>query len=275
MSDTEPKYGFRYDPMEWVKNDESLQGAQVRSVVLGSPKPGDMDVLNEQTDTVLAGQKEDGSIGENTGEALVALSRLGCSPHRPEIERAVRYLLREELEKDGTLDYDRLYAACLAGGHNEQVVEVLRASLNKLLDECADGGKQGCPYSSFRPLLALWAGRKFAEVVPVLDDNLSWIVEGLNEIGLHSNKYPWVFLELAGEVDRPLCRQALVRQVALLLRTQLPDGSWGDWPGHPILPPATFMAIRALARHGLLEPLRHRPPLPPDWKIVKTESEDS
>ena len=49
MSDTEPKYGFRCDPMEWVENDESLQGAQVRSVVLGSPKPGDMDVLNEPT----------------------------------------------------------------------------------------------------------------------------------------------------------------------------------------------------------------------------------
>ena len=46
MPDQELKCGFRYDPIGWAENDTSLQGAQVRAVVLGRPKPEDTAILN-------------------------------------------------------------------------------------------------------------------------------------------------------------------------------------------------------------------------------------
>jgi hypothetical protein len=48
----------------------------------------------------------------------------------------------------------------------------------------------------------------------------------------------------------------------MILRAQKPDGGWGDWQ--------SAMTLRALATHGFLETLRELPPLPADWKIVRS-----
>jgi hypothetical protein len=47
----------------------------------------------------------------------------------------------------------------------------------------------------------------------------------------------------------------------MILRAQKADGGWGGM---------SFKFLRALHRHGLIEPLRKLPPLPPDWRIVRS-----
>ena len=57
-------------------------------------------------------------------------------------------------------------------------------------------------------------------------------------------------------------RRVVGKLVPMILRAQKPDGGWGD--GH------SAITLRALATHGFFDKLRKLPPLPPDWKTVRT-----
>ena len=58
MSDTEFKYGFRHDPMDWVKSNASLDAALARKHVFGKPNSGDADVLQKRIDEILEHHKD-------------------------------------------------------------------------------------------------------------------------------------------------------------------------------------------------------------------------
>jgi len=47
----------------------------------------------------------------------------------------------------------------------------------------------------------------------------------------------------------------------MIVRGQEPDGGWGEH---------SFQVFRALVKHGLLDDVRSLPPLPPDWRIVRS-----
>lgn len=46
MSDTELKYGFRYDPISWIDNDGSVRGALARLNFLNEPRDGDEAIVD-------------------------------------------------------------------------------------------------------------------------------------------------------------------------------------------------------------------------------------
>jgi hypothetical protein len=107
----------------------------------------------------------------------------------------------------------------------------------------------------------LWAGRDLVDTRAAVERGLRWMGDGLNAAGCLSYWDPWGFVGVLGTIDHPLAGEALRKQVGMVLRSQQPDGGWGD---------NSFRAFRALKLHGLLEPLRAAPPLPPDWEVVRS-----
>ena len=252
------KHGFRYDPMHWVKNDESLQGVKVRTLVLGQPRPGDRERLGKAVDSLLSGQAKDGSFGKNTHGPVLRALGLGCPPNRPEIQRAVDYMAAHKRDKDGTLGIYRLRALCSSGAGHAKLRD---ASLRELAGRCKRGVRGSCPWSPVEHLKTLWAGRRFMDTTDAMMTDLGWIANGINELGCLSYKDPWGFTDLAGTIDHPLGRKIVLGQIPIILRAQRPDGGWAG---------VSFKVFRALVRYKLLEPLRRRSPLPSDWKIVRT-----
>ena len=73
-------HGFRHDPTEWIESAQTLQAAQVRTVLLRGPSPGDARLLQAEVEAILSRQNDDGGLGDNTPGHLIRLMRLGCSP---------------------------------------------------------------------------------------------------------------------------------------------------------------------------------------------------
>jgi len=264
------KYGFRYDPMKWVETSKSLQAAQIRVHYLKAPRADDLDILNKEIDKILAEQQEDGSwlpkgkhdrpLGTTVGEVRRLLD-LGCPPERPELKKAVDFACRTSLKEKGALRHGTLAMACLTGWRkgNEPVRSLLQHA-----ERCkTEPDRGGCPWT-IGGAFALWAGRRLADVKDVLAAELVWIPKRMNVAGFNSYKDPWGYVGLAGQLDHPLARRIVVKQLPLLLRGQGVDGSWGGWEQR------SYKAFRALIRHRLLEPVRRLPPLPADWKIVRS-----
>ena len=67
MSDIEVKYGFRYDPKEWVNGDDSALAALVRRDVFGEPKSGDVELQKKRICMI-----EKTESGKETTEAPTA-----------------------------------------------------------------------------------------------------------------------------------------------------------------------------------------------------------
>ncbi len=68
-------------PMKWLESDETLQGALVRTLVLGQPREGDQERIDETVENILSEQKDDGNFGEEGKEMdgkLCELLDLGC-----------------------------------------------------------------------------------------------------------------------------------------------------------------------------------------------------
>jgi len=268
------KYGFRYDPMEWVANDTSLQAVQVRKVIFNSLNPGDQEILDEHIATILADQQDDGSFRgdqrddgtyeDHTLGTVEHLLRLGCSPEAPELRRALDVVCRRDMASHNNLGADTIKYACLTGWSDGAAPA---GSAQRLVDRCIAGpsrGGAGCPWT-IGEAEYLYAARDVVDVSKALDAELAWISERMNAVGSCSCKDPWGFVQLAGEIDHPAGRQIMLRAIPWILRAQHPDGSWGD--GLPR--GSTFYVLRALARYDLIEPLRRAPPLPADWRIIR------
>lgn len=264
------RYGFRYDPMQFIESGTSLAAAQVRTVILGAPKAGDAEILEAEIGTILATQEPDGNLGDNTAGQIIRLARLGCDLHRPEVQRAVEAMCAEPPETEGRVRAYALEAACLAEWDN---VEVLKRWTEAAVAEWMTLDPwAACPWHGGVQLAILWSAREYADVMPAVERLLSFILEQVsNGRGWTTYLDPWGFLNFAGFVDHPLARQIVVEQLPMILRAQGPDGSFGGmnhlgWGAGS----RTFTVYRALAKWGLLDELPKLPPLPPDWKIGRS-----
>ena len=125
---------------------------------------------------------------------------------------------------------------------------------------------KGCPWHDEESVWALWCVREYADADAALEHGLSAMRDAIQEgKGWPVYVDPWGFIECASNVDHPLAREIVIRELPVILRGQLPDGSWNedDYYG-------TGNMITALVKHGLFEPLRKAPPLPADWRIVRS-----
>ena len=258
------RYGFRYDPMKFVAADRSLQGAKARTFVFSRPAGGDRELIDKRTGELIAGLE-----AGQAPAALLELAEMGVRPDRPEIRRAVNLALKRARlrpgEQKGLLGVHELRALCLLG---YQRAPEVRASLRHLaggLDEVLADNSD--PWAPAVQLAALWAGRKAAKVDAAIESGLEWVDGAIEPAGCSAKLglcEPWSLVLLASTIDHPLARRIAEKLVPMLLRSQQPDGGWGPHGDR------TFRAFLALARHGLLSPLRTLPPLPPDWKVVRT-----
>ena len=272
MAEEGLKYGFRYDPMKFVESDRSLQGALLRTLVLDSPKPGDGKLIQAEIDKILAEQLPDGRLSDDpkhslqfTAGKLIRLAEMGCPNDRPEVKKALAAVLgkKKPNQADPLGIYD-VRAFCLLGiADSPDTAPLVRAGLNGCMEREKEWSNiwEGCPWTPIEHLITLWHGRDIAKTEPTVAKALAWIADGINPAGCLSYKDPWGFVRLASVVDHPLARTMLEKQLPMVLRGQAADAGWGD---------RTLFVMRALKKHGLLEELRNRPPLPPDWRIAKS-----
>jgi len=247
------RYGFRYDPMEFIENDRTWRGAYLRTMVLGQPADGDRELLDARGN-----------------ENPVHAATLGCSADHPKLKEFLDNVRGREPEE---LDPYDLQVLCLIGGNDPAVAEKRTALLDRVIGRAGLGDKlrRGCPWTPGVHLKALWYGRPFDDrAADAMEPHLAWVADGMNEAGCVSYKCPWGCLELAGSIDHPVSRQIVLKQIPMLLRAQQPDGSFdGRWALLGGLD-RTTAAYQALTRCGLLDQLRALPPLPPDWRVVRS-----
>ena len=262
-------FGFRHDPMLFVEKDRTLQGAMVRTLVFEKPKRGDKQILEKQIDGILAKQRADGLLSDDprhrvqfTAGRLAELTRLGCPAGRAGVRRAVAALERQPSDdpKEKTLGIYGVRAFCVLGLTDSPLV---RPGLEHCLGREKEWNRPDaeCPWTPIEHLITLWHGRGLANVTPVVERAMRWIRDDLNGAGCLGYKDPWGVVRLASVIDHPLAREILLKQLPMILRGQRADGGWGD---------RSLFVFRALKRHGLLDKLRAKPPLPPDWQIVRS-----
>ena len=284
------RYGFRYDPMEWVNTAPPAQAAQVRTLLFGARRPDDLAFLQEQIDAVVGKQKPDGSIGdpdgdpdalaEDTASQAVQLLEFGCPASDPAVTKATDFAARLRLRQHGRLFDGPLLAACLTGWREGD--EPAKSLLALAAEQKGSAEPGGCPWS-IGAGHALWAGR---EHLPAPDDALDaafgWLVERTNAAGFYTMRHQLSILEHAGNVNHALGRQLALKLLPTVLRAQQTDGgwesetygaagdlTWGPWRFGQRNEPS-FLFFKVLVQYGLLAPLRELPPLPPDWRIVRS-----
>lgn len=259
--------GFRYDPMRFVETDDSVQGAMVRTFVFENPLPTDGNLLQEEIRKVVReidqiAAKPDVNPADVLGRTR-ELVELGCPADHPRIRQSVKVaraaLLGADVSK--SMEGDQFYALqtlCYSGVPD---IPEVRAALRWQMASPGAWIGKGCPWGTKLTVQTLWAGRSVVDTAAAVGKGLQWMARGMNEAGCLEYFDPWGFLDAAGTVDHPLARDVVLRQLPMVLRAQEPDGGWGR---------RSFVVFRALAKHGLLEPLRHLPALPPDWRVVRS-----
>ncbi|KKO11392.1 hypothetical protein LCGC14_0018730 [marine sediment metagenome] len=271
------QYGFRYDPVEVVASDGSLDASLVRTLLLKTPYPGDAAEVEAHFAKVIGAQNDDGSLKdeddrpplEATALKLRRLLQEGYSPKRPQMQRAIAFVekaLAELPEADWPeAPGDAVHVMCLLGKTDRPVIKVRLEALAEKMPELWGGG---CPGTPFAQLVDLWAGRDVADVNSAIESTLVWADEAIAAPGCSSKLAlcsSWTMIEVLGEIDHPTATRLARRLVPMLLRAQQADGHWREGHGGD----KTFFVLRMLSVHGLLDELRDLPPLPADWRIVR------
>ena len=91
-----PRYGFRHDPMQWVENDRSLQGALVRGQVFDQPGGGDGALIRQEIEKVMWEQLANGSFGNDPAKTAKEVRRvldMGCAVDDARVQRAGDWIL--------------------------------------------------------------------------------------------------------------------------------------------------------------------------------------
>jgi len=263
-------HGFRHDPMAFVEGSDSIHAAMVRKIVFGAPNPGDDDILGNRIEEILADQQPDGALSDHGLHAMLITGRgkigelmaLGASPERPEIRKALDYVLardgRDPIIEDVTGEHGMILGVALslyaAGAVDESVVRSAAqrriASADRWIHTC-----DLCPWSPETQIRSLWESRHLDERADAL------IAQGLQNIvdaiDANSDTYndPWGYVHVAGVVDHPLGRAIVERLMPMILEEQHEDGGWGE---------QSVKVFRALDRYGFLEEVRGLPSLPGD-----------
>ena len=113
----------------------------------------------------------------------------------------------------------------------------------------------------------IWAGRHAADIGGQIDKMAAWMEEAVQPPGCSAKVglcHTWSLVKSIAVVDHPACRRIARNLVPMILRAQQPDGGWGD-DEH-----STLWTLTLLKKHGLFEQLRQLPPLPPDWRTVRS-----
>ena len=260
-------YGFRYDPMMFVGNDESLEGALVRKFVFDDAKPGDAQMIQDELAALKVFEKPDPAEGGAAAMPfkvncanLLRIVELGGTADHPEVRRVLELLDSIPANPRQPLGGDVLHAFCLLGrGDHPAVRYSLRRQMDRpqgLMDPL-----EGCPWTPSGSLPGLWAARNLEDVGPLVVQSLTVIRDQMDGTGCLAFNDPWSFVNCAAHIEHPIAREILIRQVPMILRAQQPDGGWGE---------NTFKVLAALTKHGLLDELRAKPPLPPDWQVERS-----
>ena len=259
--------GFRYDPMAYVRQSRTVQAALIRRQLFKSPIPEDAEIIRNRIEEIIAAQNEDGTLGDSDHDrsaALMELAELGADPNRPEVKRAIEASLRE-LPKQNWIRDER--ALCMWGVTGlPEVKAALQAAVDN--QEGWNGPYKLCPWGQDFYLNALWDGRDLVDSEELIANALTWMADGLNEVGCQSYKDPWGFVWSAGMIQTPEARRLVERLVPTILRGQRSDGSWGHEP-YGSWSRNSLSVFRALVNHDLFDRLRELPPLPPDWQVSR------
>ena len=249
------KYGFRHDPMKWATESDSLRAAMVRTHVLKKTKEGDVEAIRKAAAEMLARLKK--NLGDAGPHGLIEVAhRLGLAEAK-EIGQLV--FQRNERDENGEWSIYHTIAMCYAGLAAEKEV---RASVEKWAKRVKkENPWHTCPWGAFLKMQVLWLGRDVADTAGALDQLVKAINGAASPIGAVNDKDPWSFLHMAGLIEHPVMGGVVERSIPMILRAQKGDGGWGG---------GSFGVFRALHRHGLIDPLRKLPPLPADWRIVRS-----
>jgi len=250
------EYGFRVDPMTWVDSAEGVDAALVRRDVFGTATEAGDALIAAEIERLLAETAAD-TARENHGPLRTAL-RMGCDPNRPDVKTAAREYVRKALDQHGVLFGGHLALALQAGWSDGD--EPLK-SLQAYADAPVPPPGQWDPWTHSTALDALHAGRELVDVRESIGRWMKVVDEGMDQVACWHKMDVWSLLDSLSYMNDPLARGVIERYIPVLLRTQGPDGGWGGKG------PQVF---RALAKHGLLDELRAKPPLPAEWRVVRT-----
>ena len=250
-------FGFRHDPMAWAQNNDSLEAVAVRCHVLKQPGEGDVEQIRGAAADLLAKLRQKVDV-HNPPARPHDLIHVACALGLDEGAEIGQVILRDgPRDDDGSIDAYCLIALCHAGLAEEPEV---RASIERWVEKVeTENPWHTCPWGAFLKMRILWLGRCEVDTATALKHLISTFDDAANEIGSVADKDPWSFLDVAGLVDHARMAGVVERFVPVILRTQKPDGGWRK---------DSFKVFRALHRHGLLEPLRALPALPPDWQVL-------
>jgi hypothetical protein len=268
MGSTDLRHGFRYDPMRFVEESETLQAALVRRFVFDRATPRDDELLQAEIDKLLEQQRDDGSFGdttEQTGARLNELHRFGFDMDSPEAQRGADALLAqyragkqndEWYTGEGCLNGRALHALIRTGRLDAPETLLSLSWLAKHPDKMI-GDHIGCPWTQEIIVNCVWDARDVAPMDGFIDRTFEWMGDSMSAAGQISYKDPWSFIFAAAYTGAPAGEEVVRKQLPMILRGQRPDGGW-DWNSRWV-----FLALR---NYGLFETLRGLPPLPCDWE---------
>ena len=260
-------HGLRHDPMEFVRDGDTLEAAFVRKLVFSAPKPGDDELFKARIEEMLSQEGEDGTLGEqghSRSEILMELVDLGADLTVPVIQRTIQAELNGLQEKGWIRGAKSLHRVGMGG--SPQVKAAVESALQR--EDEWNGAWKLCPWGAAFYVRVLWQCRELADVSGAIRRALEWMTNQTNEAGSVAYKDPWGLLWAAAPVKTPEAAKLVRKLVPVILRGQEPDGGWGDGP-YSAWSRSSLKVFRALVNHGLLDELRSLPPLPPDWKIVR------
>ncbi|MHC4561394.1 MAG: M56 family metallopeptidase [Planctomycetota bacterium] len=250
------EYGFRVDPMTWVENAEGLDAALVRREVFDRATEADDALIAAEIERLLAEAAADKNR-EDLGPLVNAL-RLGCDPNRPEVKTAAGKYIRKDLDNSGVLRGGSLALAVMTGwSEGDEPLKSMRA----FADAPVPPPGRWDPWTHCGALDTLHSGRELIDVRESVGRWMKVIDDGMDELACWHKMDVWDLLSSISRIDDPRASGIIKRYIPVLLRTQGPDGGWGG---------KSPQVFRALARHGLLDDLRTEPPLPAEWRVVRT-----
>ena len=273
VTETQFKYGFRYDPMKWAENDRSVQAAQIRTFLLKKPKLGDEGILQAEIERILATQDADGYLTDEridqrtiaTGLSVDALIALGCPSDREGFQRAV-VAIEKSIDDGEDLSSYALKPMARLGRIKQPRV---RAWASKMAKEAVEGLESafgpGLPRTPDNEMQLLWLAREQIDGMADLKIMLSWVNDHVTPAATGVGLCPmWnLFADITATIEHPLSTSIAEKIVPTILRTQHADGSWGD---------RNVVVFATLVKHDLLDKLLDLPKLPRDWKETQSIS---
>ena len=296
------KYGFRYDPMRWVREDRSVDGAKVRNQVFKQELEGDRLLLEQEIENRMSAEGVGAALADPLapnalyvlGMLVLRLMDAGCTTEHPYVKTALAAMLRQlakldspppDPEKEGMIPFRVL---CLLGSANHPVVKqwgmALVERLEAKLAECKEWDTRlrrrargldlslphprrkapAWPYGIAMEINTLWLTREHAKVDDLVGRALAWIEENLyRPDGIPGMAFDEEWSMAMLPADNGHPLAAGVC-VKLLPILMKQQRADGGWGRN------SLTMFRLLTRHGLLSALLRLPPWPPDWRTVRS-----